>query len=768
MRTMGRGERKEPSFAGGQESGSDFRLSADDRAVPGLGRARAVRGQRRAPTFEPTLEARRERETPAVAAGDTAGEEGMARARRAADQPSARGRKPSRGKGSGGKGSGGGGGSGGRRSGGGRKRRSWFGRLAYWTTVLGLWCLIAVGGVVAYNVTKLPPIDKITVPQRPPNIAILADDGSLLANRGETGGQTVSLKDLPKYLPQAFIAIEDRRFYSHFGIDPIGLSRAFLHLVLSGQISQGGSTLTQQLAKNLFLTQERTLSRKIQEAILALWLERRYSKDQILELYLNRVYFGAGAYGVEAAAHRYFNKSARNVTLAEAAMLGGLVQAPSRLAPNRNPKGAAARAAQVVAAMEAQGFITDKMAKMTLAEPARTRRPAGAGSANYVADWVMDVLDDYVGKIDHDIVVRTTVSPAMQAAAERAVVDEIDQKGAKAKVSQGALVAMAPDGAVKALIGGRNYADSQFNRVVNAHRQPGSSFKPFVYLTALEHGMTPDTLLTDAPINIKGWRPENYTRNKYFGQISMIRAVAMSLNTPVVRLVQQFTPRAVIRTAQRLGINSALQPNVSIALGTSEVTPLEMATAFSAFANGGIGVVPHVIAEVKTADGKAIYRRAPINLGRVVQPEQVAMMNTMLRQTIAWGTGKRAQLPGWEPAGKTGTTQDYKDAWFVGYTPYLTAVVWLGNDDGAPTKRVTGGSLPAEVWSHFMQAAHRGVQPMPLPGIGWRPSGEAPPAETPMAANQAQPQTLLPPRNVPRAAGPSGSDKSFLERLIGG
>ena len=464
------------------------------------------------------------------------------------------------------------------------------------------------------------------MPKRPPNIAILADDGTLIANRGDSGGPAVRLIDLPPYLPKAFIAIEDRRFYSHAGIDPLGMARAFLRDIAGGGAVEGGSTLTQQLAKNLFLTQERTLSRKVQEAILALWLERRYSKDQILELYLNRVYFGAGAYGVEAASQKYFGKSARFDSLSEAALLAGLMKSPSKLAPTRNPSGAAERAAQVITAMAEQGHITEAQAKMALASPAQIWRDKSAGSINYAADYVMDALDDTVGAIDEDIVVTTTINAAMQAEAERALADELNAKGAKFGVGQGALVALDPTGGVKALVGGRSYAESQFNRAVAAKRQPGSSFKPFVYLAALEKGLTPDTVREDAPITVKGWSPENYSR-EYFGPVTLTKALSLSLNTVAVRLGLEVGPKTVCETAHRLGITSELEPNATIALGTSAVTPLEMASAYAAFANGGIGVQPHVIARVRTANGKLLYARRNANFGRVIDPQYVAMMN---------------------------------------------------------------------------------------------------------------------------------------------
>jgi penicillin-binding protein 1A len=646
--------------------------------------------------------------------------------------------------------------------------RSLLSKLVYAGLVLCLWGVIGVGGVVAYYASQLPPIDQLTVPKRPPNIAIMASDGSLLANRGETGGRTVTLKELPPYLPKAFVAIEDRRFYDHFGIDPVGISRAvYRNLAHRGGL-QGGSTLTQQLAKNLFLTQERTASRKIQEAILALWLERNYSKDQILELYLNRVYFGAGAYGVEAAAQRYYGKSARNVSLAEAAVLAGLVQSPSRLAPNRNPDRAQARAELVIAAMNELGFITPGMTKTALGTPAESVRPNGAGSANYAADYVMDVLDDFVGNVESDIVVSTTIEPSMQAAAERVLVDELDAKGQKFNVSQGAFVAMQPDGAVKALVGGRNYETSQFNRATAARRQPGSSFKPFVYLAAVERGYTPDMVLEDGPVNYGGWAPKNYDR-KYRGPIAMRDALALSLNTIAVKLNMEVGPKAVVQAAQRLGISSPLQANGSLALGTSEVTPLELVSAYAAFANGGTGVVPYVITQVKTMDGKLVYKRPGSGgLGRVIDRGVVAMMNEMMHNTFVVGTARKAQIPGWSLAGKTGTTDDYKDAWFVGFSGSLVAGVWLGNDDGALTKRVTGGNLPTEVWHNFMKIALKDQQPVALPGSE-RFRDDVPVAgagQDPRYANAGNGDNAwIPPQPAPQRR--ASREKNFFEKLFG-
>jgi penicillin-binding protein 1A len=663
-----------------------------------------------------------------------------------------------------------------------RRRRSLIGRLAYWGFTLSVWGVIGLIAFFAYHAMKLPPIDQLAVPKRPPNIAIVASDGTLIANRGETGGSTVTIRELPRYLPQAFVSIEDRRFYQHFGVDPLGIARAVFRNLTGGRLSEGGSTLTQQLAKNLFLTQERTASRKVQEAILALWLERNYSKDQILELYMNRVYFGSGAYGVEAAAQKYFGKSARAVTVAEAAVLGGLVQAPSRLAPNRNPEGAAERAALVIAAMVRDGAIKDQDAKVALGNPAKSRRIAGAGSANYAADWVVDVLDDYVGAIETDIVVQTTIDPQAQRLAEQALVAELDAKGAKLDVTQGALVAMSPDGAIRAMVGGRNYTESQFNRAVAAKRQPGSAFKPFVYLAALENGYTPDSPLLDAPINIKGWRPENYTR-EYFGEVTMQKALAMSLNTPVVRVIQEVGPRAAVRTAQRLGISSPLQALPSLALGTSEVTPLELTAAYAAFANGGTAVIPHAILQVKTTGGKVIYTRQGRDLGRAMTLEQAGQMNQMLREVLVSGSARKADLPGWPAAGKTGTTQEHRDAWFIGFTGHLVTGVWVGNDDGEEMKKVTGSGLPAEIWNRFMREAHQGAAIAGLPGLGWRSAASQPNAAGPIpATGPILPGNAAPPRpraSVPVAEdvspqrfiqqqGPSQSDRNLLQRLLGG
>jgi penicillin-binding protein 1A len=594
-------------------------------------------------------------------------------------------------------------------------KRALLGKIAYWSLVAGLWLAIGAVGFAAWVGAHLPSIQSLEIPKRAPSIQIVDMQGRVLARRGDLAGAPLPLKEMPAYVSKAFIAIEDRRFYDHHGVDPFGIGRAFVANVLHRAVAQGGSTITQQLAKNLFLTQERTINRKLQEVLLALWLERKFSKAQILEMYLNRVYFGAGAYGIEQASQRYFGKSARQITLGEAALLAGLVKSPSRLAPTRNFDGAEKRAKVVLAAMAELSFIGRSAERTALAPPPRIAAQADMGSIHYVADWVMDALNDAIGHVDDDIIVQTTIDAALQASAEKALNDELAQKGDKNGVTQGALIAMTPDGAVRALVGGRNYAESQFNRAVAAKRQPGSAFKPFVYLAAVERGLTPDTVREDRPINVKGWQPENYG-HEYFGPVTLTRALAQSLNTVSVRLTLEVTPMAVTRTAYRLGITSKLEPNASIALGTSEVSVLELVSAYAPFANGGYALVPRVIDKITLTNGKLLYARNIQQLGRIIDARYVSMMNTMMAETLITGTAQRATLPSWPAAGKTGTSQDFRDAWFIGYTAHLVTGVWLGNDDGTPTKHVTGGSLPVEIWSRVMRSAHQGVPVASLPG----------------------------------------------------
>lgn len=587
-------------------------------------------------------------------------------------------------------------------------------KFTYWTFVLGIWGGIAVATLVGYYAVKLPSASDWSIPQRPPNAKIVSVDGELIANRGLTGGSALALDDMSPYLPMAVIAIEDRRYKSHFGIDPIGITRAMITNILAGRTVQGGSTLTQQLAKNLFLEPERSLERKIQEAILAIWLEQKYSKNEILEIYLNRVYFGSGAYGVEAASRRYFSKSARDVNLAEAALLAGLLKAPSALSPAKNPKGAEERAQVVLGAMRRAGFVTDREVATALTMEARKAKRFWSGSEHYAADLVMKRLPDLIGEMRSDVIVDTTVDLGLQRRAGKLIREALDSNQEK-HVSQGALVSIDGTGAIRALVGGAEYADSQFNRAVDAKRQPGSAFKPIVYLAAIKSGLNPETVRVDRPVTIGSWKPENYDR-KYRGPVTLSEGLAWSLNTIAAQLYSETGARNIIDTARLLGIRSKLARNASITLGTSEVSLLELTSAYAPFANGGYLATPFIIKRVTTLEGKVLYERNATNAPKILGENEVSMMNRMLRRVVEDGTGKAARIPGWQTAGKTGTTQNFRDALFVGYSANLITGAWFGNDDGSPTKKITGGTLPAKTFSEFMTAAHHGVPVASLPG----------------------------------------------------
>ncbi len=452
----------------------------------------------------------------------------------------------------------------------------------------------------------------------------------------------------------------------------------------------------------------------MQEAILALWLEHKFTKDQILEMYLNRVYFGSGATGIQAAARRYYDKNADELTLIESATIAGLLKAPSRLSPARDPQAARARAEVVLQAMVDEGMITK--AEADAAKAAKPTKPKSfwTGAQHYAADMVMRDLPLLVGgEIKEDVVVQTTIDLNLEKKAEQAIAKTIDR--ANQNVSQGALVSVDGTGAIRAIVGGRDYATSQFNRAVDAKRQPGSSFKPFVYETALEHGYRPETIVNDGPVRIGNWTPSNYD-NKFRGEVSMADAVAKSLNTVAAKLTADLGPQTVIATAKRMGIQSPLVDNATLGLGTSEVSLLELTGAYAPFANGGYLATPHLVNRVTTSSGKVLYERDDAVPPVIVGQDVVGMMNAMLTRVVTSGTGRRASFPGWQIAGKSGTTQDFKDAWFIGYTSNLTTGVWLGNDNGKPMRQVTGGSLPADAWKDYMVAAHEGLPAVPLPG----------------------------------------------------
>jgi penicillin-binding protein 1A len=577
-----------------------------------------------------------------------------------------------------------------------------------------LFGLLLFGLTAIYLTAKLPDPVLLTMENRPPNVTVLAADGTVLAERGYGRGQVV-LKDLPPYLPEAVIATEDRRFYHHFGVDPVGLVRAAITDLMAGHVVEGGSTITQQLAKNLFLKPDRTMTRKFKEVIYALWLEKRFTKDQILQLYLNRVYFGGGAYGVEAAAHRYFGKSAHDLTLPEAAMLAGLLKAPSTYSPNHSVKLATERLHEVLQNMVEAGYITEAQAKKAEAEPLGLRAQGEQSGYPYVVDWVADRLPDLIGEKHGDLVINTTIDPKIQKVAQVSLRRHLLEEGKAKHATEGAIVVMGPMGAVKAVVGGRSYRSSPYNRAIKAMRQPGSAFKPFVYLTAMEAGYTPDSIAYDSPVTIKGWTPKNYEK-RYRGKVTLRKALAESINSVAVKLVAKVGISHVIDNAHRLGIDSTLRHDPSIALGTSEVTPLELTTAYAPFANGGFRAQMHVITRIRNADGRVLYQWHQLRPVRVIAPVYLGEMNDMMNETLVAGTGRRAGIPSHVAGGKTGTTQGSRDAWFVGYTAQYVAGVWIGNDNDSPMKHVTGGTIPAEIWHDVMLAAHRGKTPYALPG----------------------------------------------------
>lgn len=587
-----------------------------------------------------------------------------------------------------------------------KKEASLLLKLAKFTLVAGLWCMLAVGLIVAWYAAELPGIIDDPHFERKYAVTVHAYDGSEVARYGELKGVSVDVKDLPPHLIQAVLAIEDRRFYQHFGLDPIGIARALVRNITTGT-RQGGSTITQQLAKNLFLTPEQKIKRKIQEAILAMWLEHKLTKDEILSAYLNRVYLGSGAYGIEAASKVYFGKSSRQLTLKESAMIAGLLKAPSRYSPQANPMRSAERAKVVLAAMQDAGYITAQEAEAGKSSLSDEERPVEGDNERYYSDWVVSDLNSLTGELPSDMIVETTMIPEIQKSAEAAIQRVLDEAGEAKHASQAAVVVMDTDGAVLALVGGRDYKANQFNRATDALRPPGSSFKPIVYLTALEQGMRPSDMVMDEPVKYGRYKPTNF-KNKYYGEIPLEFALAQSLNTISVQLAYNAGVGSVIDTARKLGVKSHLERDLSIALGSSGVPVIEMATAYASIARGGYVVVPYGIIRIKDAQGRLVYERAPFaSERRVVSEQSIANLIYMMEGVVQVGTGVGAAIPGYRIAGKTGTSQDFRDAWFIGFSGNLVCAVWVGNDDNSSMKAVTGGSLPAAIWRETMATALR-------------------------------------------------------------
>ena len=622
--------------------------------------------------------------------------------------------------------------------------------LVYWGTVLGVWGLIFVVAFFAVFARDLPDTSTLYDVKRQPSINYLDRSGALLAVRGSQYAPPVDIDALPEYVPAAFVAIEDRQFYH-----PWGIIRSAIWNATHDGPQRGGSTITQQLARNLFLSPAQNYRRKAQELILAVWLEMKFSKKQILALYMNRVYFGAGAYGIEAASQRYFNKPARELSVGEAALLAGMMKGPARYSPVSAKERAARRATIVLDEMVRIKAITPEQRDQAFSTPVQVSATLANQRAQYFTDYIDAQVRSLVGEPTEDLVVETTLDLPIQVAAERAVkqgVGAYEKQG----VQQSALVAIDGEGRIRAYVGGADYAESQFDRATTARRQAGSAFKPFVYLTAMEQGRTPDVMVVDEPVKIGNWEPRNYT-GKYLGEITMQTALAQSINTVAARLASEVGTSNVANTARRLGITSKIQLDPSMALGAVEVSPMEMAQAYAPFANGGFLAKGYGIERIRTAKGKVLYDHNVDKQARaaVIGSPGLQYMNQMMREVVTSGTGTRANVPGYDIAGKTGTTSDYRDAWFVGYTGGFVTAVWTGKDDNTTMRRVTGGGAPAEIWRAFMTAALPRLKATPIPGgvppppeapdpIGdlINPAPEGPAAETP--AGTAPPPGQLP------------------------
>ncbi len=609
-----------------------------------------------------------------------------------------------------------------------------------WRMLVSLALLVGLGmaGWLVSIARDLPDTSGLIEVERAPSLAFYDHDGRLIARRGSAHGRLAVIEDLPDYVTDAVLAVEDRRFYSHFGIDLIGTARALLANIRAGHVVQGGSTLTQQLAKNLFLTSERTVRRKVQEVMLAFWLESQFTKDEILELYLNRVYFGGGAWGIEAAATRYFGKTASELNLGEAALLAGLLKAPSRYSPVNDAQRAAARATVVLDLMAQTGRISEQERIEAAETPIRVSRGASSPGAQYFIDWVAQDVRVLVGTDHGDLIVRTTLDVNAQRAAERAVSSIMDDTELAMGAGEAALVALAHDGSVRAMVGGRNYATSQFNRAVLARRQPGSAFKAFVYASAFEAGLTPEDVRDDAPIRLGDWSPQNYN-DDYRGPMTLREAFSRSSNSVAVRIAEETGRGHVARLARRFGIESPLRVDRSLALGVHEVTPLEMASAYAPFANGGYRAAAYGIASIETRDGEVLYAARPADGDIVVDARTLGQMSDLLQTVVRSGTGRRAAVAGLSVGGKTGTTNDFRDAWFAGFAGDLVAVVWTGNDDNSRTQRATGGGPPARIFSAFMGAAPRtglDAHPSSVPLQLAEPAG----VETPAVAQAPAPE----------------------------
>lgn len=593
-------------------------------------------------------------------------------------------------------------------------KRSLMGRIFYYGAVAGVWA--AILGIVTVGLLSLDMPDLDNPPQPGASdtaVIVKAANGATLVRRGPTYGDWITFEETPDALIQAFLSVEDRQFFSHSGLDARGLARALVANVRAGGVRAGGSTLTQQLAKNLFLTSERTIKRKVQELLLAFWLEQKFTKKQIMSLYLNRVYFGGGAYGIDAASRKYFGHSARTLSVTEAAMIAGLVKAPSRYAPHINPDGAWERAQVVLTAMADNDALTEEAADKLKQQPPALKQAAAGRDVRYFTDWVEIEARKLAPKtVGQSLIIHSTLDPSIQRAAAMALDRGLAGEGKKRQANQGAIVSIDHDGAVRAMVGGRDYARSQYNRAVQARRQPGSAFKLFSYLAALEAGIKSSDRYVDEKTSVGDWSPKNYN-GQFNGEMSAHEAFARSINTVAVQISEEVGRERVASMAKRLGITTRVEPLASLPLGTEEVRLIDLTSAYAAIANGGHLAPAYGIVEITTLEGEVVYRRSPTRPIPVLAYPAVKNMTEMLKSVVLWGSGKNAEIDR-PAAGKSGTSQDSRDAVFAGFTSDMTTTVWVGNDDGTPMKAVTGGGLPARIWSDYMLEAHVGQPVRPL------------------------------------------------------
>ncbi|HRW28888.1 MAG: PBP1A family penicillin-binding protein [Alphaproteobacteria bacterium] len=583
--------------------------------------------------------------------------------------------------------------------------RTGFAKFFYGLFVVIVWGIILLIPLVVYYAYDLPDIANIDKTNSQSTIMVMDRNGEVVSTYGDVFGEWLDYEEIPPALIEAVIATEDRRFFDHKGIDVRGLGRAVMNNLMAGSMVEGGSTISQQLAKNLYLNSNRTFKRKVQELLLSFMLEMKLDKQDIMTIYLNRVYFGSGAYGIDAAARTIFDHSARTLTLTEAAMLAGMLKGPALYSPLRDVQRSYSRTSVVLDNMVEVGFIESATAKIARKESVNIKNTEAGGDVRYFSDWIVEQIPDLIGNVNEPIVVYTTLVPEMQQMAANAVRQVLNRQE-RFKDAQAALISLDYDGAVRALIGGKDYNESQFNRAVHAQRQPGSAFKLFVYLAALEAGYGPLTVMRDSPIILDGWAPKNYSET-YLGDVTLEDAFAKSINTVAVKLSERIDRRSVVDMAKRLGITSPITAEPSLALGTSELNLLELTAAYSVVARGGIETKPYGIIEIQNSAGQILYRHMPGPEVRLLDQEVAFTMNSMLQNTVATGTA-RAALMDFPVAGKTGTTQNYKDALFVGYGKDMINGVWVGKDDSTAMKGVTGGGAPANIWKNFMYRVSTG------------------------------------------------------------